>query len=69
MKFKIAVLLIGFSFCLTLSLTAQLVNGAVYKIKNVASGRYAQTGYASPENGATIHLYDNQDAGHFNWKA
>lgn len=45
------------------------VNGSIYKIKNVNSGRYAQTANASTENGATIHLYDNRDDAHFKWKA
>ena len=69
MKLKITLFVIVISFCMAIPATAQLVNDAVYKIKNVASGRYAQTGYGSLANGATIHLYDNQDANHFKWKA
>lgn len=69
MKLKITFLAIVISFCITIPATAQLVNGAVYKIKNVTSGRYAQTGFGSLANGATIHLYDNQEANHFKWKA
>lgn len=45
----------------------QPVNGSVYKIKNVNSGRYAQTANASTENGATLHLYDNSNDDHFKW--
>jgi len=59
----------------TLPTTAQVtqvqsppINGLTYKIKNVASGRYAQTGNASRANGATIHLYDNRNEAHFIWK-
>ena len=69
MKLKITFLAIVIHFCITIPATAQLVNGAVYKIKNTASGRYAQTGFGSLANGATIHLYDNQEANHFKWKA
>lgn len=69
MKLKMTFLAIVTSFCIAMPVTAQLVNGAIYKIKHVASGRYAQTGFGSLANGATIHLYDNQEANHFKWKA
>jgi hypothetical protein len=61
--------LIILSFLIPAFAFAQLQNGVTYKIKNVNSGRYAQTGYASRDNGATIHLFDNREDAHFKWKA
>lgn len=55
--------------CLQMPVRAQLEDGAVYKIRNVASGRYMQVQDASLKNGALIRLWDNQDANHFRFKA
>ncbi|MBK8608932.1 MAG: RICIN domain-containing protein [Chitinophagaceae bacterium] len=69
MKFRTSFLILVVNLGTAITVHAQLVNGAVYKIKNVTSGRYAQTANNSYENEAPIHLYDNQDANNFKWKA
>jgi hypothetical protein len=67
MKLKLTIL--SYALLLCGSAFAQLQNGAIYKIMNTNSMRYAQTGYASKDAGATIHLFDNRDEAHFKWKA
>ena len=44
-------------------------DGAIYKIKNIASGKYIHTMNASMNTGATVHLFTNADEDHFKWKA